>query len=294
MTSDHKIVFISNPASGTSNKKPDETFIRSFFENDSTTEIEIIETKFRGHAVEIAAEAVKKNADVVVAIGGDGTVNEIAGSLVGSNCALGIIPCGSGNGLARHHKIPMNFSEALRVIKRNNQKKHDAARINKVYSFNVSGLGYDAHVAHLFGKDGKRGFNSYIKLVFREFAAYHEHMLKITNGSEIIRQPVLLAAIATASQFGNNATISPLSDTNDGMTNLTLVRKMSGWKMPWFVIRVFAKQVGKSKFAKLLQQEKFIIESEIELPLHVDGEPAGFHKRIEIETVKDALRIIVP
>ena len=287
-----KIVFITNPASGSRKKKPDEAFIRPFFDSEFSTLF--FESQYNGHASELALEAVNNGADVVVAIGGDGTVNEIARSLNGTSCALGIIPCGSGNGLARHHKISMNATEAISVIKRYNVMSHDAVTINGKLSFNVSGIGFDAHVAHLFGQDGKRGFSSYVKLVVKEFTKYTEKRIRIETANGIIEQPIMLAAIANASQFGNNAVIAPHANTNDGITDITLVRKMSALKLPGFAMNVFAKKVGHSPYAKLLCGEKFVITCDENLPLHLDGEPAGFSNKFEIETMKSSLKIIVP
>src|SRR5688572_20599336 len=288
-----KIVFIINPVSGTSQNKPGAEFLRSFFKEDEF-EVDVLESKIPGHATSLANDGVNSGANVIIAVGGDGTVNEIARSLHNTNCALGIIPCGSGNGLARHHHISMNVKEAIQIIKQNNVVSHDAASINGQLSFNVSGIGFDAHVAHLFGNNGKRGFNNYVKLVFQEFARYQEQEINVSSKNGNVKQSVFLTAIATASQFGNNAVISPLSNTNDGHTNLTLVRKMSGWQLPSFMYKVFTKQVGKSEFTKQLQDEKFIIECENEMPLHLDGEPAGYHKKFVVETIKGALKLIVP
>ncbi len=287
-----KLVFITNPASGSRKKKPDEAFIRPYFDAEFNTFF--FESQYNGHASELALEAVNNGADVVVAIGGDGTVNEIARSLNGTSCALGIIPCGSGNGLARHHRISMNVTEAINIIKRYNLAHHDAVAINGKLSFNVSGIGFDAHVAHLFGKDGKRGFSSYVKLVVKEFTKYTEKHIRIETADGIIEQPIMLAAIANASQFGNNAVIAPNASTHDGITDITLVRKMSAMKLPGFAMDVFAKKVADSPFAKLLQGKKFVITCDENLPLHLDGEPEGFSKKFEIETMKGSLKIIVP
>lgn len=288
-----KLVFIINPVSGSHTKKPGEKYIREFFK-DAVSAIEIYNSESVGHAAQLAEKAIREGATIVVAAGGDGTVNEVAGVLNGTECILGIIPCGSGNGLARHHKIPLDFRKALEIIKRKNVICHDAALINNRISFNVSGVGFDAHVAHLFGKDGKRGFSNYIKLVIREFYSYKEQEIRVTTSAETIKQPIMLAAIATASQFGNNAVIAPEADTCDGISNLTLVRKMNGFILPAFMYQVFNRQVRDSRYARMLRDEKFTIECDAPLPLHIDGEPAGYHNRIDIKTLKGSLKIIIP
>lgn len=287
-----KIVFINNPVSGIKKKKPDQAFIKTFF--DSNFNISFFDSAKNGHASELTAKAVENGADAVVAIGGDGTVNEIARALNGTSCALGIIPTGSGNGLARHHKISFIIPEAIKCIKQFKVIDHDAISINGRLSFNVSGIGFDAHVAHLFGKNGVRGFNSYMKLVIKEFLKYKEKEIRVETSSGIINDKVLFAAIANASQFGNNALIAPAADTNDGIVDITLVRKMNGWQLPMFIYNVFNSKVGNSNYSKLLKGEKFIINCEDEMPLHLDGEPAGYANRFDITTLKSSLKIIIP
>ena len=292
MMSPVKIVFVINPNSGSTRKKPATSFISSFF--DSSFQISFFETEKSGHASAITSEAVRDGAQAVVAIGGDGTVNEVAQTLNGTGCALGIIPCGSGNGLARHHGISLNPAKALGVIRKFKMVDHDAVSINGKLSFNVSGIGFDAHVAELFGKDGQRGFSTYLKLVIKEFSGYRENNIRVHTKNEIIEQPVMLAAIANASQFGNNARIAPHADTNDGLIDITLVRKMSSIYLPMFLYKVFTQQVADSPFSKLIIGEKFVIECDQSLPLHIDGEVAGFAKRFEIEIMKSTLKLIVP
>ena len=288
-----KIFFVINPASGKNSRKPDETEILEFFRN-TPFEIKTALTGSNGHASDLTKNALGENFDVVVAVGGDGTVNEIAKVLNGTGKYLGIIPCGSGNGLARHHKIPFKISEALAVIAKNNVVNHDSVKINDHYSFNVSGIGFDAHVAHLFGKDGNRGFLNYVKLVVKEFSDYHEFSYSIDCTEKKESGKAMLIAIANASQFGNNARIAPSADTNDGKADITVVRKMNFLQLPYFAYKVFKGEVHHSQFTSVMDTEKIIITCNTEVPLHVDGEPAGFSKRFEISSLKSSLRLIVP
>lgn len=293
MTITRKILFISNPVSGNNASKPDEALIRKFFKNDNST-IEFTHTKYQGHATELTQKAVSENFDVVVAIGGDGTVNEIATALMNTGKSLGIIPCGSGNGLARHHKIPFNLQKALQIISNNNVILHDSIQINNNYSFNVSGIGFDAHIAHLFGKDGKRGFASYAKLVVQEFHKYKEFEFTIIDGVQKQKMIGILVAIANASQFGNNVRIAPMADTNDGKADITVVRKMKFYQLPFFAYRVFNGSVTHSAFAEVMNTKKITINCEKEIPLHVDGEPAGFASSYDITSMQSSLKLIVP
>ncbi|MBL0342836.1 MAG: NAD(+)/NADH kinase [Bacteroidetes bacterium] len=146
-----KILFVINPKSGNGSNKPVFSDIEKVLKNDFH-QIEVAYSNYKGHATELATLAIKNNFDVVVAVGGDGTVNEVALALNGTGKSLAIIPSGSGNGLARHHKIPFNIQKALQVIANNNVIDHDSIKINEFTSFNVSGIGFDALVAHLLEK----------------------------------------------------------------------------------------------------------------------------------------------
>jgi len=293
MSGTPKIVFIINPASGQRSRKPGEDVIRRFFKN-KPVEIEIVKSLESGHASELTKTAISQKANTVVAVGGDGTVNEIAKVLNGTNVALGIIPCGSGNGLARHHLIPFNIQDSFQVILNNNSVSHDSVKINDYISFNVSGIGFDAHIAHLFGKDGKRGFISYAKLVIKEFSAYHEFGFSLDYNGKQKKYQAMLVAISNGSQFGNNARIAPVADTNDGKAVVTIVKKMNLLQLPGFALKVFKGSIDHSTFATLMNEEKFTITCDHELPLHIDGEAAGFAKHFEISTLKSSLRLLVP
>lgn len=293
MSSHRNILFIINPASGTSHRKPDAEMITCFFKNTDVHPVVTI-TDHPGQASDFTKDAVQQNYDAVIAVGGDGTVNEVARELVHTPTALGIIPCGSGNGLARHHKVPFNHKKALEVILNNKPVNHDAVRINNHLSFNVSGIGFDAHVAHLFGKNGKRGFSSYVKLVLKEFSNYRESLIEVEINGITTEYNMMLTAIANASQFGNNARIAPLADTNDGLVDISVVRKMGLTQLPEFFYRVFTGNTAKSPHAVCLQQSEYTITCKNALPLHVDGEPCGTAHHFRIAVIPSAFKFIKP
>lgn len=253
--------------------------------------------KVTGHpkqASEFTREAVQQSFDAVIAVGGDGTVNEVANELVNTQTALGIIPSGSGNGLARHHRVPFDHRKALQVILENRICNHDAIRINDHLSVNVSGIGFDAHVAHLFGKNGKRGFSSYVKLVLKEFNDYNESLITIETAGARKEYKMMLTAIANGSQFGNNARIAPLADTNDGLADISVVRKMGLIQLPEFFYRVFTGNAAKSPHAVCLQQPDYTITCEKALPLHIDGEPCGTAHQFRVTAIQSAFKFIKP
>lgn len=288
-----KLFIVINPKAGTQKKTGDESAIKALL-SSKNIEFTIAHTTGPGSACQLASRAVAEGYSVVVACGGDGTVSEAAKAVMNSASALAIIPRGSGNGLARHHRIPFAIKDNLEMILRNNVAQHDVIAVNDMISVNVSGIGFDAHVASLFGKDGKRGLMGYVRLVTGEFRKYHEKEITLTIGGQNHTCRIFLLAIANSSQFGNNAFIAPDASTCDGITDLTLVRKMPLISMPLFALKVFSKSVYTSAYAEKFSAQELTITGSEEIALHVDGEPAGTHRQFNIRMIKNAFKLIVP
>ena len=227
-------------------------------------------------------------------MGGDGTVNEVANGVYGKEISMGIVPCGSGNGLARHHRIPLNPAKAIRLIREGKVIHHDALRINGKLSFNVSGIGFDGRVAHLFGSDGQRGFSGYLKLIVKEFKAYRQHQFTIETGDLKRQTKGMFIALANASQYGNGARIAPEADTCDGLGDFTIVKRMHGVLVPFFALKVFNGKVASSPYAELLRAHSVTITCDPPAPLHLDGENGSISDRYEVTCEKGRLKLIVP
>lgn len=288
-----KILFVINPVAGHKSSRPDAALINRVFEN-SGLDVRVIQTNAAGHAHELALEAVEQNYQAVVAVGGDGTVNEVARGVYGTSVQIGIVPCGSGNGLARHHGIPLHPVRALEIIRQGHAVAHDALRINDRLSFNVSGIGFDARVAHLFGTDGQRGFSGYLKLIVSEFRHYRLHQFTMSYGE--IKKTVsgMFIALANASQYGNGARIAPQASTADGLGDFTVVKRMHGALVPAFALRVFNGSVSGSKFADLFQARELTVICDPPAPLHIDGENGSYSSQYVITCEKGRLQLIVP
>ena len=170
---------------------------------------EIAYSKYKGHATELAREIVAKKVQRVFVAGGDGTVNEVAQALVHTSTALGILPCGSGNGLARHLKVPLITKDSLQLISSYDIIEMDTLRVNGLLSVNVAGIGFDAQVATRFGHDGKRGLTGYARLVLKEFQSFGEFEGTIKINGETRNVKSFIIALANSSQFGNNAKVAP-------------------------------------------------------------------------------------
>jgi diacylglycerol kinase (ATP) len=293
MTTQKKIVFIINPISGVGKKNTIPPLIEKHLDH-TCFEYEIQYTKFRGHGFELA-HALKDAADVIVAVGGDGSVNEIGSALIGSNCALAIIPCGSGNGLARHLKIPLNHAEAIKRINQFQLQKMDTGQVNEHYFLGTCGFGFDAHVAQKFDEHPKRGFITYIKLVLGEFKKYQAQQFNIQIAGETFEKKAFMCSVANSSQFGNGFTISPLSDIQDGKFELIFLKNFPWYRAPALARRFFNRTVHRSKLFESVTFEKnatIRLAGSNAITLHVDGEPKGNDHSFEVQIIPASLFVL--
>jgi len=289
---EHSFLFVINPKAGLGRNHLLEKMIRDQA-NSSRIKIEIRFTAKAGDAAAFAQEAVDRRMGCVVAVGGDGTINEIASKTMLSATAIGIVPGGSGNGLARHYNIPLNPYHAIQRVFLMKGKLQDAVSINGMMSFNISGIGLDAKIAQHFGENGKRGFGSYMKLLIRELPSYEPHSMKIKFQDQVIEDKYLMACICTGSQFGNNARINPHGDPIDRKTELVCVNDVPFYGVPRTIARAFSGDISKSKYVHTMQQNNFTISCDTPAPLHIDGEPKGYHNEFIVESKPESLYIIV-
>jgi len=287
------ILFIINPISGIGKQKNIEELIRDNTDA-SSFEYDVKFTKGPGHGTELAKEAVASGVDVVVAIGGDGTVNEIGKALVGSSTALGIIPTGSGNGLARHLKIPFNFKKAIEVISRCNIRKIDTATINDQVFLSMAGVGYDAFVAKKFAIAPKRGFFSYFRIVSNEYPQYRPKKYILEVDGKIIRRRALSITFANSNQYGNNASIDPHAKLDDGLIDVCIVRRIPLWLVPLYVPALFFKTFHKTQYMEIIRANKAVVTRKKGKTIHLDGDPAQTGKILEMNVNPLSLNIIVP
>ncbi len=287
-----KLLYIINPISGTPRKNNIFEIISQYTDTD-LFDFEIIKTQRAGHAFNLAQNAVSANYDVVVAVGGDGTLNEVGKALVGSNTLMGIIPKGSGNGLARFLKIPLITKKAVKIINSLNYRLMDTVKINECFYLNVAGIGFDAHIAHLFSKSERRGFKIYAKLVLQEFRKYQgqNYQLKI-DGRELKLNNVFMLSFANSSQFGNNAHIAPLAEIDDGLIDLCILKKFPDFRSLDIIFKLYSRHLIKSKYYEIHKAKKVEIFSDYDLLGHVDGEPLHFGNKLLIEVVPKSLKVI--
>lgn len=293
MSSKKQIIFIVNPISGTHGK---ENILRLIEErlDRSVYDYVIKKTEYAGHASELALEAARNQADIVVAIGGDGTVNEIGRSLVHTQTAMGIIPCGSGNGLARHLYIPLEPKGAIQVLNEGICTQMDYGKINDRLFFCTCGVGFDAFVSLKFANSGKRGLLTYLENTLHESLTYRPETYEIENESGSVKYKAFLIACANASQYGNNAYIAPQASLTDGQMDITILEPFNVLDVPALSFQLFNKTLDQNSRIKTLREKKIIIHRAKEGVFHFDGDPAMGGKDIEVEIIPAGLKVMIP
>lgn len=289
----HKILFIINPISGGKDKKKIPGLIDMYIDK-TKFDYRISFTERVEHAYMLSKAAVKEGYDIVVAVGGDGTVNEVAKGIVHTKTLLGIIPFGSGNGLARTLKIPLKTIKAINTINEGNHILIDSATLNSKMFFNMAGSGFDAEISNEFAGDKKRGLFGYVKAAFQQIRKYKakEYRLDI-DGKEYVRKAFILS-IANSSQYGNDAHIAPHADVRDGILDLVIVRPFHFAKLPLLAIYMFINKADKTSYTEYFKGKKIIIQRENNAAIHLDGEPCMEQKDLHIEILPLSLNVIVP
>lgn len=297
--SDTKIIaFIINPISGTLNKKRIPKLIDSYLDNSQWLATTIF-TEYKGHATQLAQHYAGLGFDAVVAVGGDGTVNEVATGLIGTNTALGIIPIGSGNGFARHLDIPLRIQRALELINHSEVISVDYGLMNDKPFFCTCGTGFDAYIAEKFAEAGRRGFATYIERIVKDFFRYEpqHYSLRFTSpgveGEQTMETDSFLITFANANQWGNAAYIAPKASIQDGLLDVAILSKFPLRSVPSLAYRLFEKSLDESLYMTTLNVNKIVVTRQSEGPFHIDGDPSTQPAEVSIEIVPDGLNVLV-
>lgn len=286
------ITFIINPISGNQNKDEIPKMIGE--EIDSKLfDMDIRMTEHKGHAAEIAKECAAKGIDIVVAVGGDGTVNEVARSLTHTQTALGIIPCGSGNGLARHLCIPMNIRKALKIINQCQIEAFDYGVINSIPFFCTCGMGFDAFISLKFAEAGKRGPITYVENVLKEGLKYKPETYEVEDDTGAKKYKAFLIACANASQYGNNAYIAPEASMQDGLLDVIIMEPFNIIEAAKVGFDLFAKTLKSNKHIKTFQARSIHIHRNESGAVHFDGDPTKMGTDIDVRIEPLGLKAII-
>jgi diacylglycerol kinase (ATP) len=287
-----RIWFIYNPNSGARKLKGFEDLIMQNLDLDKFDYI-IQETRSPKDAMRLASAAVQENFDIVVAAGGDGTINEVVQGMGNSPLMLGIIPIGSGNGLARHLEIPLEPEKAIRLINSLNTRTIDIASINGYPFASIAGLGFDARVANKYRKLKKRGLYGYTRVVMTEFFRYRESEYILSfNGQKITRKALLLS-IANSNQFGYNTIIAPTAQPDDGLLDLVIVKKFPVGEIPRVIGLLFTGKIDQSSYIESYKTTEVFIVRKRGKRVNIDGEAIKMGKEIFVRIQPAAIKVIV-
>ena len=284
--------FIINPISGTRSKKAIVKLIPQYLDEERFA-YDMVYTERSGHAAQLAKQAAEEGIDIVVAVGGDGTVNEVARSLVHTESALAIIPCGSGNGLARHLFIPINPIGALRILAECHIEELDYGKINGQPFFCTCGIGFDAFISQKFSEAGKRGLMTYVDSTLKEGFNYKPERYEVCIDGEESTYEAFLIACANASQYGNNVFIAPAASMNDGLMDVTILEPFNAFAAPQVVMQLLNKSIDKNSHTRTFQCRHIHIRREQPGVAHFDGEPMQCGTDIDVELISRGVRIVV-
>ena len=285
------ITFIINPISGTRSKEETPNLIEANLDK-TKFDYELRMTEYAGHAAEIALECVERGQDIVVAVGGDGTVNEVARSLTHTNTALGIIPCGSGNGLARHLCLPMDTKKAIDIINACKIEAFDYGVINNQPFFCTCGMGFDAFISLKFAESGKRGPITYVENVLKEGLKYKPETYEVEDETGARRYKAFLIACANASQYGNNAYIAPGATMKDGEMDVIIMEPFNALDAPQIAADLFMKTLGNNSKIKTFRAKNIRIHRKEPGAIHFDGDPMMTDADIDVHIEHEGIKIL--
>lgn len=298
---DRKFIYFINPISGTGSK----TFLTEIIKNKTSEKnipFEILQTNASGEYAWLKEKIAADKVTDVIICGGDGTVSQVAGALLGIPVNIGIVPMGSGNGLAFAAKIPKKIHKALDVIFRGRAILIDSFYINNQFSCMLCGVGFDAQVAYNFAEQEKRGLLNYIKLSFKNFFTAKPFSFELILEGRSIKTDAYFISIANSNQFGNNFKIAPQASLTDGLLDIVVVNEMSKMRMIWSVlkqvhhgqVRLYEDKKYHRNDIHYFQAKKITIKNPQLAPLHIDGDPVKTAAFFEIELAEKAFKLLMP
>ncbi len=288
----HSAVFIINPHSGVTDKSDIPRLINKYIDQDRFS-FSIFFTQYAGHACQLADKAQREGVDVVVAVGGDGTVNEVGRALVNTSTALGVIPCGSGNGLARHLLLPINVRKCIGILNAYEVHRLDYGTIDEHPFFCTCGIGFDAFISQKFANAGKRGPITYAENILQEGLNYKPETYEIIRGDEASIHKAILITCANASQYGNNAYIAPHASMRDGMLDVIIIEPLDLIEASQVSIEIFSKTLDQNSKIKTFRTKELCIKREREGVIHYDGDPVNAGREVAIRIHEQGINVVV-
>jgi YegS/Rv2252/BmrU family lipid kinase len=286
--------FIFNPMAGTGRRADFPALLRQHFGGAPEADYLLRPTEGPGHATELARAAAQAGCRVVVAVGGDGTVNEVGQGLLGqTGAALGIVPRGSGNGLARHLRVPLGLPAALRRLRQPTFSRMDVGVINGRPFFCTAGLGFDAHVSQHFALAGTRGVSTYLRVTLREYGNFRPVPVQVETNGQTLATDCYVLAFANASQYGNNAYIAPQANLQDGLLDMCLIDALPPWRAVQVVLGMALGTLPRTGGATYRHTPHAVVRAATPLGYHADGDYLGHATKFELRLLPLALEVAV-
>ena len=290
------IAFIINPVSGgketqASKRKLPKLIMQTLDARQWLPNIAF--TEHAGHATEMAYQYARMGFDAVVAVGGDGTVNEVAKGLRDTQTSLGIIPMGSGNGFARHLNIPVRPQKAIEMLNHSEPIRVDYGLANDRMFVSTCGTGFDALIADHFAGSNRRGFMTYLQNILKDVFSYEPQTYRIIGDGFDVTHKAFLITFANANQWGYEALIAPKASVQDGQMDIMLMSSHAILGSASLALRLFAGSIDGSHFMDTLRAREITLEREKIAPFHIDGDPVEMEKDIQIRIVEDGLKVLV-
>lgn len=289
----NSILFLVNQKAGKGLPNHFEVTLKSIIDQ-AKVRYELAYSKHADHFTELAKNGIKKGFNKIVVVGGDGSINEVFRQLVGTKVKLGVLPFGSGNGLARHLKIPLDLPKALQVILNGNTKQIDSGRIYKIPFLSIAGTGFDARIARDFEQSKSRGFNSYFRLVLKHFFNYKSETYHLEIDDRKLTQKAFMINFANSNQFGYDFQIAPQAVIDDGFIDICILTKPPLFMIPFTALKFIRKRIHSSKYYQSFKAKKIKLKGNSELPVNIDGEYHQSTSEITIEVLPKSIEIIVP
>lgn len=286
-----KIAFIINPIAGRKKHKDIKGLIIEKL--DGSFDPHFLETEYAGHSAELVRSCLAKGITSIVAVGGDGTVNEVARVVFEADATLGIIPCGSGNGLARTLKVPMKLEKAIACLSQSKNRRIDVGVINEHYFFCTCGVGFDAKIGKKFAQQKTRGFITYLKTTIREYFKYSPKRYKLKIDGKKLKRKAFLITVANAGQYGNNAYIAPNAQIDDGILEVCILKPFPLIKSIVLGARLFFRNFDRSRYLEVISGRTIVFKKKKKMQFHIDGDPIKLQGPVKIDIIPAGLNVIV-
>lgn len=286
------IAFIVNPISGTKAKNRVTKLIRELLDPQLFSPTVVV-TEYAGHATQLAQQFALEGYHAVIAVGGDGTVNEVANGLVGTNTALGIVPNGSGNGFARHLDISTRMNRAIEMLNSSEVISVDYGMVNDKKFFSTCGVGFDALVAVQFNEGKSRGLKTYIQNTLQSLFNYKPETYHILGEDIDVTTEAFLITFANAGQWGYDAYIAPKASVQDGLMDIAIVNKFPLSAAPKLALNLFTHNIDENFYMNTVRSKAITLVRENAGAIHIDGDPFEMPAELTIKIVEDGLKVLV-